>query len=61
LSYKLNRQWGMTLSAEHEELESKDWALDGLEADSLPAVLTLGAVSPDYRVTVVRLLANYQF
>jgi MtrB/PioB family decaheme-associated outer membrane protein len=61
LSYALNEQWGMKIYAEHEKYDSEDWYVDELGPDGLMAVLGLGAVSPDYRVTVLRVLASYEF
>lgn len=61
LSYRLNQQWGWTLSAEHEKYASQDWQIDDLGNDGISAILTLGEVSPNYSATVVRLLANYTF
>ncbi len=61
LSYRVNRQWRWTLFAEHENYASKDWQIDGLGNDGISAILTLGAQSPHYSVTVLRLFANYSF
>ncbi len=61
LSYALSDQWGMKIYAEHEKYDSEDWYVDELGPDSLMAVLTLGAVLPDYSVTVLRVLASYKF
>ena len=61
LSYVLSDQWGMKIYAEHEKYDSKDWYIDELGPDGLMAVLTLGGVSPDYSVTVLRVLASYKF
>jgi hypothetical protein len=47
--------------AEHENYDSEDWYIDDLGPDALLSVLALGAVSPDYDVTVLRLLASYKF
>ncbi len=61
VSYALSEQWGMKIYAEHEKYDSEDWYVDDLGPDGLTAVLTLGAVSPDYSVTVLRVLASYKF
>jgi MtrB/PioB family decaheme-associated outer membrane protein len=61
VSYELNEQWGVKAYAEHEKYHSTDWAVDGLGPDGLLQVLTLGAVSPDYNVTVLRVLAICKF
>jgi hypothetical protein len=61
LSYALSDQWGLKVYAEHENYDSEDWYIDDLGPDTLLSVLTLGAVSPDYNVTVLRVLASYEF
>ena len=61
LTYQASRKWGLTLQAEHENYDSSDWQIDGLGNDGISAILTLGPVSPQYSVTVLRLLANYLF
>jgi len=61
VSYALSQQWGVKIYAEHEKYDSKDWYVDDLGPDGMLAVLTLGGVSPDYRVTVLRVLASYRF
>jgi len=61
VSYALSDQWGMKIYAEHEKYDSEDWYVDELGPDGLMAVLSLGAVSPDYSVTVLRILASYKF
>jgi hypothetical protein len=60
-SYQLSDRWSAKFYAEREKYDSTDWALDDLGPDGLLAVLTLGAVSPDYRVTVIRIQASYRF
>jgi MtrB/PioB family decaheme-associated outer membrane protein len=45
----------------HESYDSKDWALDGVEPDTIPNVLTLGNESPSYDVDVVMLSLRYRF
>jgi MtrB/PioB family decaheme-associated outer membrane protein len=61
LNYRTGKQWGISLLAEHENYDSKDWQIDGLGNDGISAILTLGPESPNYNVTVIRLLANYSF
>ncbi len=61
LNYKASKQWGLSLLAEHENYDSSDWQIDGLGNDGISAILTLGPTSPNYSVTVFRLLANYTF
>jgi len=61
VSYVVNDRWAMKFYAEHEKFDSEDWFVDGLGPDGLLSVLTLGTVSPDDSVTVLRVLASYQF
>ena len=61
LNYRAGRKWGLSLLAEHENYASTDWQIDGLGNDGISAILTLGPESPNYNVTVFRLLANYSF
>lgn len=61
LDFKVTEQWGLKLQFEHEEYDSSDWALDGLGPDGIAAILSFGADSPDYGVSVLRLQASYRF
>lgn len=61
VDYRRGEHWGFKLLLEHERYDSTDWALDGLGPASIPAILSFGAESPDYDVTVVRAQASYRF
>jgi len=61
LNYRASRQWGLSLQVEHERYSSSDWQIDGLGNDGISAILTLGPQSPNYSITVLRLLAKYSF
>lgn len=61
LKYQASKQWGLSLLAEHESYDSSDWQIDGLGNDGISAILTLGPVSPNYSVTVLRFLVKYTF
>ena len=61
ISYLAGDHWGWKLFAEHETYESEDWYVDGLGPDGILNILTMGPLSPDYDVTVVRLMATYRF
>ena len=61
LDYRATRQWGMSLQLEHERYTSSNWQIDGLGNDGISAILTLGPQSPNYSITVARLLASYRF
>ena len=59
--YDFSDHWGYRLYAEHEQYDSRDWAIDGLGVDGINSVLTMGEVSPDYSVWYYRLQLNYRF
>lgn len=59
--YTINEHWGYKLYAEYEKYSSRDWAIDGLAADSINAVLTMGEQSPDYSAWYFRVQASYRF
>ena len=61
LNYRATRQWGLSLQLEHERYSSSDWQIDGLGNDGISAILTLGPQSPNYSITLLRLLARYSF
>lgn len=61
LEYRATEQWGLKVYLEHENYDSSDWALDGIEPDTIPNILSFGAESPDYSVTVIRAQASYRF
>ncbi|MDH3716262.1 MAG: MtrB/PioB family decaheme-associated outer membrane protein [Gammaproteobacteria bacterium] len=45
----------------HENYDSQDWSLDGVQPDTVSNVLTLGDESPSYDVDVVMLSLRYRF
>ncbi len=61
ISYRVSDRWGWKLLAEHENYESEDWYVDGLGPDGISRILTMGLLSPDYDVLVLRLLGTYRF
>jgi MtrB/PioB family decaheme-associated outer membrane protein len=61
LDFRATEQWGVKVELEHETYDSSDWALDGLGPDGIASILSLGAESPDYGVSVLRLQASYRF
>jgi MtrB/PioB family decaheme-associated outer membrane protein len=61
ISYLASEHWGWKLLAEHETYQSEDWYVDGLGPDGIANILTMGLVSPDYDVTVLRMMATYRF
>jgi MtrB/PioB family decaheme-associated outer membrane protein len=61
LSYLASDHWGWKLLAEHETYQSEDWYVDGLGPDGISNILTMGQLSPDYEVTVLRVMGTYRF
>ncbi len=61
IDYRWSDRWGLRFHVEHEKYDSTDWALDGIEPDGIPNILSFGAESPDYGVTVIRVQARYRF
>ncbi len=61
ISYLASEHWGWKLLAEHETYQSEDWYVDGLGPDGIANILTMGQISPDYDVTVLRMMATYSF
>lgn len=61
LSYLAGDHWGWKLLAEHETYRSKDWYVDGLGPDGIPSILTMGQLSPDHDVTVLRMMVTWRF
>jgi hypothetical protein len=43
-----------------ERFETADWALDGVQPDTIPVVLTMGADAYDYDVWVVGIGVRYR-
>lgn len=59
--YTINEHWGYKLYAEQEEYSSEDWTIDGLGVDGVNSILSMGEVSPDYKVWYYRLQLSYRF
>ncbi|MGB5163921.1 MAG: MtrB/PioB family decaheme-associated outer membrane protein [Woeseiaceae bacterium] len=50
LSFTVSERLATTFSVRYERFKTSDWALDGVQVDTLPTVLTMGASSYDYDV-----------
>jgi hypothetical protein len=50
LSFTVSERLATTFSVRYERFKTSDWALDGVQADTLPTVLTMGASAYDYDV-----------
>jgi hypothetical protein len=60
-SYKLADNLWLNGSFWHERMNSSDWRLDGVQPDTVPNLLSLGAQSPYYRVNVLNVSVRYRF
>jgi len=45
----------------YERFDSTNWSIDGVAPDTIPNVLSLGAVSPTYNVHVIMMSLRYKF
>jgi MtrB/PioB family decaheme-associated outer membrane protein len=61
LKYKMNDRWGFGLDAYREQYDTADWFIDGYGPLDIRGLLTLGDISPDYDVYVVRLMVDLTF
>ena len=60
VDYDINERWAITLEAYNEQYDSTDWAVDGVGPLTVDGLLTMGELSPDYDVNVVRVLATWR-
>lgn len=61
LTYEFSDRLDLLFSWWYENLDSKDWALQGIGPATLPNVLALGADPYNYSVNYVTLSASYRF
>ncbi len=61
LNYKLSERWGLGLDYYNEKYDTDDWYIDGLGPTDINSVLTMGDLSPDYSVNVLRLQATLKY
>lgn len=59
LGYQYSEKLDFDVSLRYEGFETSDWALDGVEPDTISTVLTLGADSYDYSVWVAGVSFRY--
>ncbi len=59
--YHLSRALKVRLRYGYEKFDSRDWALDGVNVDTVPNLLTLGEQPYQHRVNVFALTLLYQF
>jgi MtrB/PioB family decaheme-associated outer membrane protein len=61
LDYRIDDNMTLRAAYWHEEYDSDDWALDGLDPDTVGNLLALGMESPSYNNDVVKLSMSYRF
>ena len=61
LKYKMDDRWGLGLDAYREKYDTADWFVDGYGPLDIGGLLTMGDVSPDYDVYVVRLMVSLTY
>jgi MtrB/PioB family decaheme-associated outer membrane protein len=61
LAYEVSDRLDLLFSWWYENLDSRDWALQGIGPATLPTILALGADPYDYSVNYVTLSARYSF
>ena len=61
LDYQLRKQLLLRMSYLFERLDTEDFALDGVEPNSVPQLITLGNQSPSYTANVFGLALAYQW
>ena len=60
LNYNASERMDINVGVRYEKFETADWALDGVQPDTIPVVLTMGANSYDYDVWVVGIGVRYR-
>jgi MtrB/PioB family decaheme-associated outer membrane protein len=60
-NYRLKPAISLRLAWWYESYQTADWALDGVQSDTIPKVLAFGQGSPNYNVHVVTLSGRYSF
>lgn len=61
VKYALKERLVLRFDYYKERYRTEDWALDGVDVDTVPALLALGQMSPDYNVTVLGTALEYRF
>ena len=60
LNYNLSERMDWNVGVRYERFETADWALDGVQPDTIPVVLTMGANAYDYDVWVIGIGVRYR-
>lgn len=61
VNYHLDDRWFLRAAYWHERYDSSDWMLDGVSADTIPNLLSIGSLSPSYSIDVIKLSMGYNF
>ena len=59
--YQVDDRWSVNAAWWYSRFKSTNWALDGVEPDSVPGLLLSGVESPDYDVNTLMLSATYRW
>jgi MtrB/PioB family decaheme-associated outer membrane protein len=60
-SYHITARCSLRLEYAYERMSTLDWALDGVEPDTVSNVLALGVDDPRYQVNVIQMRFQYAF
>lgn len=60
MNYNMSERMDWNLGIRYERFKTADWALDGVEPDTIPVILTMGADSYDYDVWVIGIGVRYR-
>jgi hypothetical protein len=60
-NYHVGPQCSLQLEYAYERMSTLDWALDGVEPDTVSNVLALGMNTPRYQVNVIQMKFQYAF
>lgn len=60
-NYRLSETMSLNAAFWHERYRSADWHLDGILPATVPSLLALGELSPNYKINVVRVSLRYGF
>lgn len=60
LNYSVSERLDVNVGARFESFETADWALNGVQPDTIPSILTMGASPYEYDVWVVGIGVRYR-
>jgi len=60
MNYEVSERMDLNFGLRYERFETADWALDGVQPDTIPVILTMGADAYDYDVWVVGIGVRYR-